>query len=155
MDRPVRHAGALAGLSGIELLSAISRGELPPPPVMRTLGIEPVEVGDGWMKFSLAPHEMHYNPLGTVHGGVIATLLDSAAGCAVHSVLPAGLGYTSIDLTAKYLRPGHGRHRPRHRHGDCAVTRIADRPGRGEADRRAGSTAGARHFKLHDLQPDG
>ncbi len=96
---------ALAGLSGIELLSAIGRGELPPPPVMRTLGIEPVEVGEGRMTFSLAPHEMHYNPLGTVHGGVIATLLDSAAGCAVHSVLPAGLGYTSIDLTTKYLRP--------------------------------------------------
>ena len=102
---PSATLGALAGLSGIELLSAIGRGELPPPPVMRTLGIEPVEVGEGWMKFSLAPHEMHYNPLGTVHGGVIATLLDSAAGCAVHSVLPAGLGYTSIDLTAKYLRP--------------------------------------------------
>jgi uncharacterized protein (TIGR00369 family) len=48
---------------------------------------------------------MHYNPLGTVHGGVIATLLDSAAACAVHSVLPAGVGYTSLDLTVKYLRP--------------------------------------------------
>jgi uncharacterized protein (TIGR00369 family) len=49
--------------------------------------------------------EFHYNPLGSVHGGVIATLLDSAAGCAVHSTLPAGWGYTSLDLTAKYLRP--------------------------------------------------
>jgi uncharacterized protein (TIGR00369 family) len=68
-------------------------------------GIEPVDVGEGWITFALQPHEMHYNPLGTVHGGVIATLLDSATGCAVHSVLPAGKGYTSLDLTVKYLRP--------------------------------------------------
>src|SRR6266487_1921374 len=68
-------------LSGLELLSAMGRGELPLPPVMSTLGIEAVDVGEGWMRFALLPHEMHYNPLGTVHGGVIATLLDSAAGC--------------------------------------------------------------------------
>ena len=102
---PSATLAALAGMPGIELLSAIGRGELPPPPVLLTLGIEPVGVGDGWMKFAMSPHEMHYNPLGTVHGGVLATLLDSAAGCAVHSVLPAGFGYTSIDLTTKYLRP--------------------------------------------------
>jgi uncharacterized protein (TIGR00369 family) len=96
---------ALPGMSGIELLSAIGRGELPPPPVMCTLSMEPVDVGEGWIRFSLLPQEMHYNPLGTVHGGVLATMLDSAAGCAVHSVLPAGMGYTSMDLTTKYLRP--------------------------------------------------
>jgi len=96
---------ALPGMSGIELLSAIGRGELPPPPVLRTLGMEPVDVGEGWIRFGMLPQEMHYNPLGTVHGGVLATLLDSAAGCAVHSVLPAGMGYTSMDLTTKYLRP--------------------------------------------------
>ena len=62
-------------------------------------------MGEGWITFALQPQEMHYNPLGTVHGGVLATLLDSATGCAVHSVLPAGVGYTSMDLTTKYLRP--------------------------------------------------
>jgi len=102
---PSATLAALAGLPGIELLSAIGRGELPPPPLMRTLGFEPVEVGPGRMTFAMTPAEMHYNPLGSVHGGVIATLLDSAAGCAVHSVLPAGMGYTSLDLTTKYLRP--------------------------------------------------
>ncbi len=102
---PSATLAALAGLSGIELLGAIGRGELPPPPVMRTLGIEALDVGDGWIRFGLVPQEMHYNPLGTVHGGVLATLLDSATGCAVHSVLPAGVGYTSMDLTTKYLRP--------------------------------------------------
>ena len=96
---------ALPGLPGIELLSALGRGELPLPPLMKTLGIEPVEVGEGWISFAMTPHEMHYNPLGTVHGGVIAALLDSATGCAVHSLLPAGVGYTSLDLTVKYLRP--------------------------------------------------
>jgi uncharacterized protein (TIGR00369 family) len=102
---PSATLAALAGLSGIELLSAVGRGELPPPPIMRTLGIEALDVGEGWIRFGMVPQEMHYNPLGTVHGGVLATLLDSATGCAVHSVLPAGFGYTSMDLTTKYLRP--------------------------------------------------
>ena len=53
----------------------------------------------------MSPTEFHYNPLGSVHGGVIATLLDTAAGCAVHTTLPAGFGYTSLDLTTKFLRP--------------------------------------------------
>jgi len=83
----------------------MGRGELPPPPVMATLGMEPVDFSEGRVSFALDPHEMHYNPLGTVHGGVIATLLDSATGCAVHSVLPEGTGYTSVDLNVKYLRP--------------------------------------------------
>ncbi|HUD36226.1 MAG TPA: PaaI family thioesterase [Streptosporangiaceae bacterium] len=96
---------ALAGRSGLELLSAMGRGELPPPPVMATLGIEPVEFTEGLVRFALDPQEMHYNPLGTVHGGVLATLLDSATGCAVHSVLPEGTGYTTLDLNARYLRP--------------------------------------------------
>jgi uncharacterized protein (TIGR00369 family) len=96
---------ALAGRSGLELLSAMGRGELPPPPVMATLGIEPVEFTEGLVRFALDPREMHYNPLGTVHGGVLATLLDSATGCAVHSVLPQGTGYTTLDLNARYLRP--------------------------------------------------
>ena len=96
---------ALAVLSGADLLEAMSAGELPPPPIMRTLGIELVHVEVGRAAFALHPAELHYNPLGSVHGGVIATLLDSAAGCAVHSVLEVGTGYTSVDLTTKYLRP--------------------------------------------------
>jgi len=102
---PAATLGALASQSGLELFAAMERGELPPPPVMSTLGIELVDFGAGLVRFALDPHEMHYNPLGTVHGGVIATLLDSAAGCAVHSVLPAGSAYTTLDLTVKYLRP--------------------------------------------------
>lgn len=102
---PAAALAAIPRMPGVEALAAMGRGELPMPPVLEMTGIEPVDVGDGWITFALQPHETHYNPLGTVHGGVIATLLDSATGCAVHSVLPAGMGYTSLDLTVKYLRP--------------------------------------------------
>jgi uncharacterized protein (TIGR00369 family) len=104
-DDPGTTAAALPGRSGVELLGALLTGELPAPPIMLTLGIEPVAFELGRAVFALVPAEYHYNPLGSVHGGVIATLLDSATGCAVHSVLPAGTGYTSVDLATKYLRP--------------------------------------------------
>jgi uncharacterized protein (TIGR00369 family) len=90
---------------GIELLTSMTAGELPPPPIMSTLDVTSFGAELGTATFTLSPQEFHLNPLGTVHGGVIATLLDSAAGCAVHSVLPAGEGYTSVDLSTKYLRP--------------------------------------------------
>jgi uncharacterized protein (TIGR00369 family) len=96
---------AVARRSGLELLAAIGTGELPPAPVAQMLGMEPIDVSEGLVRFALDPHETHYNPLGTVHGGVLATLLDSATGCAVHSVLPAGTGYTTLDLNTRYLRP--------------------------------------------------
>lgn len=104
-EDPSVSVAAMADHSGMEILKAISAGEIPPPPIMRTLGIDGVEVEDGRMVFHLEPQEFHYNPLGTMHGGVLATLLDSAAGCAVHTTLPAGVGYTSLDLTTKFLRP--------------------------------------------------
>ncbi|MFC6666347.1 PaaI family thioesterase [Deinococcus radiopugnans] len=59
----------------------------------------------GKVTFHLRPEEFHYNPIGSVHGGVYATLLDSALGCAIHTMLPAGVGYTTLDLAVKYLRP--------------------------------------------------
>ncbi len=102
---PAPTLAALGTRSGAEVLQAMIRGELPPPPVMATLGIEAVLFEEGRAVFRLDPDEMHYNPLGSVHGGVIATLLDSAAGCAVQSVLPEGQGYTSVDLSTKFLRP--------------------------------------------------
>jgi len=101
---PAATFAAVTSQSGLAMFAAMVRGELPPPPVMSTLGIEFVEFSEGLVRFALDPHEMHYNPMGSVHGGVIATLLDSAAACAVHSVLPAGTGYTTLDLTVKYLR---------------------------------------------------
>jgi len=94
-----------AGRSGLDLLRAMISGDLPGPPVMHMLGVERIEAEEGRVGVFMSPQEFHYNPLGTVHGGVLATLLDTATGCAVHSTLPAGIGYTSLDLTTKFLRP--------------------------------------------------
>jgi uncharacterized protein (TIGR00369 family) len=95
----------LAGMTGLDMFAAMREGRLPRPPIMYTMDMSAVEVtGDGAVRVSLTPQEFHYNPLGSVHGGVIATLLDTAAACAVHTTLPAGMTYTSLDLTTKFLR---------------------------------------------------
>ena len=92
-------------ISGIAFIRAIQSGELPPPPFAALLGIWITEVSEGRVVFAAEPSEYHYNPLGTVHGGVMATLLDSALGCAVQSMLPAGTSYTTLELKVNYLRP--------------------------------------------------
>jgi uncharacterized protein (TIGR00369 family) len=96
---------ALPVVAGLDLLRAIGTGELPLPPILGTMGITPVEAELGRVVFSLEPAEWHLNPLGTVHGGVLATLLDTCAACALHTTLAAGTGYTTVDLSVKYLRP--------------------------------------------------
>ncbi|MFE5812392.1 PaaI family thioesterase [Streptomyces sp. NPDC056479] len=90
--------------SGLAFLRSVLSGRLPAPPIAATLGFTLEEVEFGRAVFVLEPGEEHYNPIGSVHGGVYATLLDSAAGCAVQSVLQAGMGYTSLDLSVKFLR---------------------------------------------------
>ncbi|MFI7599679.1 PaaI family thioesterase [Actinoplanes sp. NPDC049681] len=102
---PALHASLLGHRSGLELLRAMAAGELPAPPVMHLLDMAGMDVAEGSVTVYLDPQEFHYNPLGTVHGGVLSTLLDTAAACSVHSTLPAGVGYTSLDLTVKFLRP--------------------------------------------------
>jgi uncharacterized protein (TIGR00369 family) len=102
---PMLNVAELGKRSGLELLQAMSRGELPAPPITHLMGTGRIEVEPGRVVVTLQPQEFHYNPLGSVHGGVLATLLDTATGCAVHSTLPAGAGYTTLDLTTKFLRP--------------------------------------------------
>lgn len=102
---PVPTAAAGATMSGIGYMQAIVAGELPPPPIAVTLRMGPIEVEEGRAVFSGEPGEEHYNPIGVVHGGYAATLLDSALGCAVHTTLPVGVAYTSLGLEAKYVRP--------------------------------------------------
>jgi len=102
---PALHAAQVGRRSGLELLRAMRDGQFPPPPVMHLLDMDGLEVDEGAVTVLLTPQEFHYNPLGSVHGGVLATLLDTAAACSVHSTLPAGVGYTSLDLTTKFLRP--------------------------------------------------
>lgn len=94
----------LAAMSGIEVLQAILSGRLPAPPMMRTIGYRLVEVGEGRAVFEGAPQFGHLNPLGDVHGGWHGTLLDSCMGCAVHSRLPRGKGYTTLEYKVNILR---------------------------------------------------
>jgi uncharacterized protein (TIGR00369 family) len=102
---PMPTAAAGAEMRGIEYMRAIVAGEVPPPPIAVTMRFGPIEVEEGRAVFAGEPGEEHYNPIGVVHGGYAATLLDSALGCAVHTTLPAGVGYTSLGLEAKYVRP--------------------------------------------------
>jgi uncharacterized protein (TIGR00369 family) len=101
---PVESARQLAELDGLSALRAIAAGELPPPPFGVLLGFELVELEEGRVVFAVEPGLQHYNPIGSVHGGLAATLIDSATGCAVHSTLPAGVGYTTTDLQVRYVR---------------------------------------------------
>jgi uncharacterized protein (TIGR00369 family) len=91
-------------MSGIEYLKAMQAGELPSPPIANLIGMWITEVSEGRVVFAMESAEYHYNPLGTVHGGIAATLLDSAMGCAVQSMLPYGAGYTTLELKTNYLR---------------------------------------------------
>jgi uncharacterized protein (TIGR00369 family) len=102
---PVPTAALGATMSGMEYMEAVVTGEVPPPPIAVTMRLRPIELGEGRAVFEGEPGEEHYNPIGVVHGGYAATLLDSALGCAVHTTLPAGVGYTSLGLEAKYVRP--------------------------------------------------
>lgn len=101
---PAPSAAAARELDGLSFFREMIAGRIPPPPITATLGFGWVSIEPGKVVFEITPAEYHYNPIGSVHGGVFATLLDSAAGCAVHSTLPAGVGYTSVDLNVKFLR---------------------------------------------------
>ena len=108
--RVVEHpADKLARLApdydGLAMLEAIRSGELPPPPIAELLGFEIRELAPGAVTFALQPTLEHCNPIGMVHGGVAATLLDTVMGCAVHTVLPKGVGYSTLDISVRYLRP--------------------------------------------------
>jgi uncharacterized protein (TIGR00369 family) len=94
----------LAALPGIAVFNAIFEGRLPGAPIAQTLDFLPVRIEPGIAVFQGEPKHRHYNPLGTVHGGWFATLLDSALGCAVHSKLAAGRLYTTLELKINLVR---------------------------------------------------
>lgn len=91
--------------TGLQALRGMIDGLIPPPPIAQMMGFTLVEVEEGRAVFECTPAEFHYNPIGAVHGGLACTLLDSALGCAGHTILPGGIGYTSVDLNVRYLRP--------------------------------------------------
>ncbi len=102
---PRAQAETARSLSGLEYLQKIVAGELPRPPISALMNFGITELSEGRAVFTVEPAEYHYNPIGVVHGGLAATLLDSAMGCAVHSTLPAGVGYTTLEIKVNYIRP--------------------------------------------------
>ena len=100
----VARADQVAGMTGLQVFEAMFAGELPRPPIGDTLDFVAVSMSFGNAVFQGQPMLRHYNPLGTVHGGWIATLLDSCVGCAVHTTLPAGKAYTTAELKINYVR---------------------------------------------------
>jgi uncharacterized protein (TIGR00369 family) len=113
VQQAIQRAGGKAGIAtpdqvlgktGLQVLQAWLEGSFPSPYISDTMDFHLVEVGDGLAIFQGAPQLKHYNPIGTVHGGWYATLLDSALGCAVHSTLPAGRGYTTAEVGINIVR---------------------------------------------------
>ena len=109
LERGGGHAGLakpqqLLGKTGLQVMTALLEGELPHPYMADTFDCELVEVGDGLAIFQATPQLKHYNPLGSVHGGWYATLMDFALGCAVQTKLPAGLGYTTSQINLNIVR---------------------------------------------------
>ena len=103
-EDPAASAAAALELAGLDAMRAIIAGTLPPPPIAKLLGFSVVEVEPGRAVFAMEPAEWMFNPIGSVHGGIAATLLDSCMGCAVHTTLEAGVGYTTGDLQVRYIR---------------------------------------------------
>ena len=135
----VLNPAELASLSGIEVLRAMIAGRFPAPPISERMGMWLAEVGEGMAVFEGDPGSHLLNPLGSVHGGWALTLIDSATGCSVHSTLPAGVGYTTVETKANMtrpIRPDGGRVRcegrvvARGRQIATAEARLLDREGR-------------------------
>ena len=95
----------LKEISGLEFLTRIIDGRLPRPPITETLGFALAEVSPGFAVFTMTPQFRHYNAIGTVHGVVAATLLDSCMSCAVQTTMEAGLGYTTLEIKVNMVRP--------------------------------------------------
>ena len=112
VERGGGHAGLakpqqVLGKTGLQVMTALLEGELPHPYMADTFDCELIEVGEGLAIFQATPQLKHYNPLGSVHGGWYATLLDFALGCAVQTKLPAGRGYTTTQINLNIVRAAH------------------------------------------------
>lgn len=101
---PRPQAAQALTMSGLDYLQAMLDGSIPPPPIASHINLEMLEASPGVAIMAATPDESHYNPIGSVHGGFFATLLDSVCGCAVPTTLPAGTAYTSLDLNVSFLR---------------------------------------------------
>ena len=101
---PADTTAQVLALPGREAFERVRDGLLPAPPIAQLFGFSILEVGDGEVRFGCTPDESTLNPLGGVHGGLLATLLDTVTGCALHTTLPAGTGFSTIEIKVSYLR---------------------------------------------------
>ena len=104
-EDPLVGAALAKTMSGLEYIQGLVTGSVPQPPIVNLMRMRPVAAEVGRVTFTCDPDESHYNPIGTVHGGLVCTLLDSVLGCAVQTTLPKGQGYTSLEIKISYLRP--------------------------------------------------
>lgn len=121
---PTLAAAAMMSMSGLDYLQALSDGRLPATPIAALMGMQAESVALGEVVFRCTPDESAYNPIGVVHGGLVCTLLDSVAGCAVQTTLPAGTSFTSLEIKVSYLRA------VRAGEGDLRATGRVTKPGR-------------------------
>lgn len=105
LEDPLVGAAMAKTMSGLEYIQGLIDGSVPEPPIVNLMKMRPVSAEVGKVTFTCDPDESHYNPIGTVHGGLVCTLLDSVLGCAVQTTLPKGQGYTSLEIKISYLRP--------------------------------------------------
>jgi uncharacterized protein (TIGR00369 family) len=101
---PARVRFRLRGLDGFERLAAMKRGDASPPPAVALIGLSLDELARGRTVFSVVADELHENPMGTMHGGIVSLLVDTAMGCAVSSTLPADSGFTTLELSTNFVR---------------------------------------------------
>jgi uncharacterized protein (TIGR00369 family) len=104
---PRTGAAQIPTMSGMAYIRALIDGTVAPPPIAELMRMTLIDADVGTATFTCEPDESHYNPIGTVHGGLVCTLLDSAVGCAVQTTLQQGKGYTSVEIKVNYLRPVH------------------------------------------------
>ena len=103
-DDPFALRDAMAGQSGLELMQAMARGELSPPPIAQTLGFRLAEAERGRALFECEPAEYHYNPIGSVHAGLAMTLMDSAMGLAFVTTLDVPVAWTTLEMKSNFTR---------------------------------------------------
>jgi uncharacterized protein (TIGR00369 family) len=103
-EDPIATAEQIRTYSGLDAMRAMIAGTIPPPPIIKLLGVTLATAEPGLVIMTLPIAEYHYNPMGSVHGGVAATLLDSVMGCAVQTMLPHGRAYTTLELKVSYIR---------------------------------------------------
>lgn len=104
-EDPLIGAALSRTMTGLEYMRAMIDGSVPPPPIVALMRMQAISAEVGRVVFTCDPDESMYNPIGTVHGGLVCTLLDSVLGCATHTTLPAGQAYTSLEIKINYLRP--------------------------------------------------